>query len=63
MKTLTKIESIRQRILAGGERFWNHQDLADYPPATIAKTFTAKIAQRAKNVHLHFKPLLVMLLS
>jgi hypothetical protein len=40
MKTLTKTESIRQRILAGGERFWNHQDLADYPSATIAKTFT-----------------------
>jgi len=40
MKTLTKTESIRQRIQSGGERFWNHQDLSDYPSATIAKTFT-----------------------
>jgi hypothetical protein len=45
MKTLTKTESIRQRILAGGERFWNHQDLSDYPPATIAKTFTQLIKE------------------
>jgi hypothetical protein len=45
MKTLTKTESIRQRILAGGERFWNHQDLADYPSATIAKTFTQLIKE------------------
>jgi hypothetical protein len=45
MKTLTKTESIRQRILAGGERFWNHQDLADYPSATIAKTFTKLIKE------------------
>ncbi|WP_309730970.1 hypothetical protein [Chamaesiphon sp. OTE_75_metabat_556] len=45
MKTLTKTESIRQRILAGGERFWNHQDLADYPSATIAKTFTQLVKE------------------
>lgn len=45
MKTLTKTESIRQRILAGGERFWNHQDLSDYPSATIAKTFTQLIKE------------------
>jgi hypothetical protein len=45
MKTLTKTESIRQRILAGGEGFWNHQDLADYPPATIAKTFTQLVKE------------------
>jgi hypothetical protein len=45
MKTLTKAESIRQRILSGGERFWNHQDLADYPPATIAKTFTQLVKE------------------
>ena len=45
MKTLTKTESIRQRILSGGERFWNHQDLADYPSATIAKTFTQLVKE------------------
>ena len=45
MKTLTKTESIRQRILAGGERFWNHQDLSDYPSATIAKTFTQLVKE------------------
>jgi hypothetical protein len=45
MKTLTKTESIRQRILSGGERFWNHQDLSDYPSATIAKTFTQLIKE------------------
>jgi hypothetical protein len=45
MKILTKTESIRQRILAGGERFWNHQDLADYPSATIAKTFTQLVKE------------------
>jgi hypothetical protein len=45
MKTLTKTESIRQRILAGGERFWKHQDLADYPSATIAKTFTQLVKE------------------
>ena len=45
MKTLTKTESIRQRILSGGERFWNHQDLADYTPATIAKTFTQLVKE------------------
>jgi Family of unknown function (DUF6088) len=45
MKTLTKTESIRQRILAGGERFWNHQDLADYPPATVAKTLTQLVKE------------------
>jgi hypothetical protein len=45
MKTLTKTESIRQRILYGGERFWNHQDLTDYPPATIAKTFTQLVKE------------------
>jgi hypothetical protein len=39
-KTPTLTESIRQRILAGGERFWHHQDLSDYPPATVAKTLT-----------------------
>ena len=45
IKTLTKTESIRQRILSGGERFWNHQDLSDYPPATIAKTFTQLVKE------------------
>jgi hypothetical protein len=45
MKTLTKTESIRQRILAGGERFWSHQDLSDYPSATIAKTFTQLVKE------------------
>jgi DNA-binding transcriptional regulator YhcF (GntR family) len=45
MKTLTKTESIRQRILAGGERFWSHQDLADYSSATIAKTFTQLVKE------------------
>jgi hypothetical protein len=45
MKTLTKTESIRQRILAGGEGFWNHQDLADYPSATIAKAFTQLVKE------------------
>jgi hypothetical protein len=45
MKTLTKTESIRQRILSGGERFWNHQDLSDYPSATIAKTFTQLVKE------------------
>jgi hypothetical protein len=45
MKTLTKTESIRQRILSGGERFWNHQDLAEYPAATIAKTFTQLVKE------------------
>jgi hypothetical protein len=45
MKTLTKTESIRQRILSGGERFWHHQDLADYPSATIAKTFTQLVKE------------------
>ena len=45
MKTLTKTESIRQRILSGGERFWNHQHLSDYPPATIAKTFTQLVKE------------------
>ena len=45
MKTLTKTERIRQRILSGGERFWNHQDLADYPSATIAKTFTQLVKE------------------
>jgi hypothetical protein len=45
MKTLTKTESIRQRILAGGERFWNHQDFSDYPSATIAKTFTQLVKE------------------
>ena len=45
IKTLTKTESIRQRILSGGERFWHHQDLSDYPPATIAKTFTQLVKE------------------
>jgi hypothetical protein len=45
MKTLTKTESIRQRILAGGERFWNHQNLSDYTSATIAKTFTQLVKE------------------
>ncbi len=45
MKTLTKTESIRQRILSGGERFWHHQDLSDYPSATIAKTFTQLVKE------------------
>ena len=45
MKTLTKTESIRQQILSGGERFWNHQDLSDYPSATIAKTFTQLVKE------------------
>ena len=47
MKTLTKTESIRPRILSGGERFWNHQDLADYHSATIAKTFTQLVKEGA----------------
>jgi hypothetical protein len=44
-KTLTKTESIRQLIQAGGERFWKHQDLSDYPPATIAKTLTQLVKE------------------
>jgi hypothetical protein len=58
MKTLTKTESIRQRILSGGERFWNHQDLSDYPSATIAKTFTQLVKegtlQRISKGHYYY---------
>jgi hypothetical protein len=61
MKTLTKTESIRQRILSGGERFWNHQDLSDYPSATIAKTFTQLVKEGvlqriSKGYYYHPRP-------
>jgi hypothetical protein len=60
-KTLTKTESIRQLIQAGGERFWKHQDLSDYPSATIAKTLTQLvkegILQRvSKGYYYHSRP-------
>jgi hypothetical protein len=44
-KSLTKTESIRQLIQAGGERFWKYQDLSEYPSATIAKTLTQLVKE------------------
>jgi hypothetical protein len=44
-KTLTKNKSIRQLIQASGERFWHHQDLSDYSPATVAKTLTQLVKE------------------
>jgi hypothetical protein len=44
-KTLTQTESIRQLIQAGGERFWHHQDLANYSSATVAKTLTQLVRE------------------
>jgi Family of unknown function (DUF6088) len=44
-KTSTKTEAIRQLIEAGGERFWHHQDLADYSSATVAKTLTQLVKE------------------
>jgi hypothetical protein len=44
-ETLTRSKSIRQLIQAGGERYWHHQDLSDYSPATVAKTFTQLVKE------------------
>jgi hypothetical protein len=60
-KTLTKTESIRQLIQAGGERFWQHQDLSDYPSATIAKTLTQLVKEGtlqrvSKGYYYHARP-------
>lgn len=44
-KTLTKAQGVRQLIEGGGERFWTHQDLADYPAATIAKTLSQLVKE------------------
>jgi hypothetical protein len=59
--TLTKTESIRQLIQAGGERFWKHQDLSDYPPTTIAKTLTQLVKEGtlqrvSKGYYYHARP-------
>jgi hypothetical protein len=60
-KSLTKTESIRRLIQAGGERFWKHQDLSDYPPATIAKTLTLLVKEGtlqrvSKGYYYHSRP-------
>lgn len=60
-KTLTKADSIRQLVQAGGERFWRYQDLADYSAATTAKTLSQLVKdgtlQRvSKGYYYHPRP-------
>jgi hypothetical protein len=59
--TLTVSKSIRERILSGGERYWKHQDLSDYPTASIAKTLTELVKEGvlqrvSKGHYYHSRP-------